>query len=59
MSKPPALLSPVASPNDDPLYRAAVEVDQDEALAAEMAEWEEVTLADGLGKNERHGKPVP
>ncbi|BCX19170.1 MAG: hypothetical protein KatS3mg117_2852 [Geminicoccaceae bacterium] len=34
---------------DDPLYRLALEVERDTALAAEMAEWEEATLGDGLG----------
>lgn len=33
--------------DDDPLYRAALEVEQDERLAAEMAEWDG-TAADGL-----------
>ena len=32
---------------DDPLYRAACEIEQDERLAAEMAEWDG-TIADGL-----------
>ena len=32
---------------DDPLYRAALEVERDERLAAEMAEWDG-TVADGL-----------
>lgn len=32
---------------DDPLYRAALEVERDEQLAAEMAEWE-AALDDGL-----------
>lgn len=32
---------------DDPLYQAALEVEQDEQLAAEMAEWDG-TVADGL-----------
>ncbi len=31
----------------DPLYRAALEVERDECLAAEMREWD-VTAADGL-----------
>lgn len=30
----------------DPLYQAALAVEQDLRLAAEMAEWEEATLAD-------------
>ena len=32
---------------DDPLYRTALEVEQDEQLAAEMTEWDG-TVADGL-----------
>lgn len=31
----------------DPLYQAALEVEQDESLAAEMAQWDS-TVADGL-----------
>jgi len=34
--------------DDDPLYQAALAVGQDEKLAAEMGEWEEATLGDGL-----------
>jgi hypothetical protein len=33
--------------DDDPLYRAAREVEQDERLMAEMAEWDG-TVADGV-----------
>lgn len=32
---------------DDPLYRAALEVEKDERFAAEMAEWD-ATVGDGL-----------
>lgn len=32
---------------DDPLYRTALEVERDERLGAEMAEWDG-TVADGL-----------
>jgi len=32
---------------DDPLHQAALAVEQDEALAAEMAEWD-ATIGDGL-----------
>ena len=32
----------------DPLYLAALEVEKDEALAAEMAGWEPATLSDGV-----------
>lgn len=42
-------VSPPDEVNDsDPLYRAALAVERDEALAAEMAEWETATIADGL-----------
>jgi len=34
--------------DDDPLYQAALAVEKDEALAAEMAEWEAATVADGI-----------
>jgi hypothetical protein len=34
--------------DDDPLYQAALAVEQDARLAAEMAEWESATVADGL-----------
>ena len=34
--------------DDDPLYRAALAVEQDARLVAEMAEWEVATVADGL-----------
>jgi hypothetical protein len=32
----------------DPLYQAALAVEQDEVLAEEMAEWQTATIADGL-----------
>jgi predicted transcriptional regulator len=34
--------------DDDPLYRAAMAVEQDEALGAEMDEWETAMVEDGL-----------
>jgi hypothetical protein len=34
--------------DDDPLYQAALAVERDEALAAEMAEWEDDTISDGF-----------
>ena len=40
----------VENSEDDPLYRAALAVEQDEELAAEMAEWEEATDADGIAE---------
>ncbi len=36
----------------DPLYLAALAVEQDDSLAAEMAEWETVTVDDGLSNAE-------
>lgn len=41
-------LPPEDVPDDDPLYQVALAVEQDEQLAAEMAEWEESTIGDGL-----------
>ncbi|MBV9250929.1 MAG: hypothetical protein JO227_16990 [Acetobacteraceae bacterium] len=38
---------PAEDGEDDPLYRAAHDVEQDERLAGEMAEWD-VTVSDGL-----------
>jgi hypothetical protein len=34
--------------DSDPLYQAALAVEKDEALAAEMAEWEQAMLGDGI-----------
>jgi hypothetical protein len=41
-------LPPDEVSDSDPLYHAALEVERDEALAAEMEEWETTTIADGL-----------
>ena len=38
---------PLDEGEDDPLYRAALEVERDERLAAEMSEWDEA-IGDGL-----------
>ena len=43
--------------DDDPLYQAALAVEEDETLADEMAEWEAATIADGLGASEPLKKP--
>jgi hypothetical protein len=40
-------LPPVEGDND-PLYRAALAVEKDARLAAEMSEWEAATVSDGL-----------
>jgi metal-responsive CopG/Arc/MetJ family transcriptional regulator len=39
---------PADRDDTDPLYLAAVAVERDEALAAEMAEWQAATIGDGL-----------
>jgi predicted transcriptional regulator len=41
-------LPPEDGSDDDPLYQAALAVEQERALAAEMAEWEVATIDDGL-----------
>jgi len=40
--------SEIEGSDNDPLYQAALAVEQDEKLGAEMAEWEEATLSDGM-----------
>lgn len=50
-------LPPEEIADDDPLYQAALAVEQDERLASEMGEWEEATVADGLDAPEGPGKP--
>ncbi len=39
---------PAADGDDDPLYLAALDVERDVTLGAEMAEWETATAGDGL-----------
>jgi len=39
---------PPEGSDDDPLYQAALDVERDTKLSAEMAEWETATLEDGL-----------
>jgi hypothetical protein len=41
-------LPPQEPGDDDLLYQAALAVEADAELSAEMADWEEATLADGL-----------
>jgi predicted transcriptional regulator len=41
-------LPPEDGSDDDPLYQAALALEQERALAAEMAEWEVATIDDGL-----------
>ena len=45
-------LPPEDGGDDDPLYQAALAVEQDHGLAAEMAEWEVATINDGLGNSD-------
>jgi hypothetical protein len=52
-------LPPEEVSDDDPLYRAALDVERDERLASEMAEWEEAALADGINDGESRRKPTP
>jgi hypothetical protein len=40
--------------DSDPLYLAALAVEQDGHLSTEMAEWQEATLADGLEEIPSH-----
>jgi predicted transcriptional regulator len=42
-------LRPEEGSDDDPLYQAALAVEEEHALTAEMAEWEAATIDDGLG----------
>jgi len=44
-------LPPEDRGDDDPLYHAALTVERDHTLAAEMAEWEFAMLNDGLGES--------
>lgn len=41
-------LPPEDGDENDPLYQAALAVEKDEALSAEMVEWETATIDDGL-----------
>lgn len=43
-----SLLEQALPEEDDPLYRIALEVEQDAALNAEMREWREGLVADGI-----------
>jgi hypothetical protein len=44
-------LPPDEVSDSDPLYQAALAVERDEALAAEMAEWETATIDDGFASD--------
>lgn len=43
-----SLLEQALPVEDDPLYRIALEVEQDETLNAEMREWREGLVGDGI-----------
>jgi hypothetical protein len=42
-------LPPSDDGDDDPLYQAALAVEKESDLSAEMAEWETAAIGDGLG----------
>jgi hypothetical protein len=48
---------PSADGDSDPLYLAALAVEQDTALGEEMAEWEAATIRDGLIESPRRKRP--
>jgi hypothetical protein len=43
---------PPGDADDDPLYQAAIAVEKERELSAEMAEWEAATIGDGTGDGE-------
>jgi len=45
-------LPPEDGSDDDPLYQAALAVEKEHELGAEMAEWEVATVNDGLGNSD-------
>jgi len=51
-------LPPDGIVEDDPLYLAALAVERDEALTAEMNAWGAVTVADGAAPASTSGSPV-
>jgi hypothetical protein len=52
-------LPPDGVVEDDPLYLAALAVERDEALTAEMNEWGTVTVADGAAPAPVNNNAVP
>lgn len=50
-------LPPADAGDDDPLYQAALAVERDDGLSAEMAEWETAAISDGLGDDNPPAKP--
>ena len=51
-------LPPDEVADDDPLYQAALAVEKDERLAAELAEWEAAALGDGIDDGGSRRKPT-
>jgi predicted transcriptional regulator len=49
---------PSADSDHDPLYLAALAVEQDMALGEEMAEWEAATINDGLTEAPPSKRPI-
>ena len=49
---------PTADSDNDPLYLAALDVEQDTALADEMAQWETATIGDGLIDTQSRKRPA-
>ena len=47
-------LAAQADDDTDPLYLAALAVEQDHRLSAEMTDWQEATIADGLDEAQVH-----
>ena len=47
---------PAADGDNDPLYLAALAVEQDAALGAEMADWDAATAGDGLVEEPSAGR---
>ena len=45
---------PAEDSDADPLYQAALALEQDSRLSAEMAEWEAATINDGLAETDDH-----
>ncbi|MDL2267415.1 hypothetical protein LJC09_02065 [Desulfovibrio sp. OttesenSCG-928-F20] len=53
-----SLLEQALPEEDDPLYRIALEVEQDAALCAEMQEWRDGLVGDGIrGEDFAEGGP--
>jgi len=47
-------LPPADGGDNDPLYQAALAVEEDRTLTSQMAEWEEATIEDGLSDGDLH-----